>query len=276
MRGHEARNPDGTATAGAGSTGPETLATYGLIDAMTRRRSRRFALGDHLQGGTFSYKSEAAPVPLSVDEEAVLAFAGFGRDRARLRGASIPAVRGSRDRRWPDHDGHGRPDAVERGRGRHPDSVHHPRRRHVLDAPAAGHPCRGVRRARRPRPATPLHRDVRAQPDAIERSTHRDPTRAAVHAAIQQVVGERARRDVLRPRDRCDRALHDDPVRCARGGVRVLLPRRQGPVHARRPAWPGSGSPRAGTCTTTSTMVASARSTSSRRTCWRFAGSSRA
>jgi hypothetical protein len=59
-------------------TGPEELAGSSLINAMTRRRARRFALGNHLQGGSFSYKSAAVPVPLSVDEEAILAFAGSG------------------------------------------------------------------------------------------------------------------------------------------------------------------------------------------------------
>ena len=63
---------------GGAPTGPEALASYSLIEAMTRRRSRRFALGNHLQGGSFSYRSDAAAVPLSVDEEAVLAFAGSG------------------------------------------------------------------------------------------------------------------------------------------------------------------------------------------------------
>jgi hypothetical protein len=60
------------------ATGPDQLAAYSLIDAMTRRRARRFALGDHLQGGAFSYQSDKAPVPLSTQEEAVLAFAGAG------------------------------------------------------------------------------------------------------------------------------------------------------------------------------------------------------
>src|SRR3954447_15180213 len=60
------------------ATDPEPLPPYSLIDAMTRRRARRFALGDHLQGGAFSYQSDKPPVPLSTQEEAVLAFAGAG------------------------------------------------------------------------------------------------------------------------------------------------------------------------------------------------------
>lgn len=57
---------------------PGSLATYPLLDAMLRRRSRRFALGNDLRGGAFSYTSQQAAVPLSNDEEAILAFAGAG------------------------------------------------------------------------------------------------------------------------------------------------------------------------------------------------------
>jgi hypothetical protein len=60
------------------AAGRERLEAYSLIEAMTRRRSRRFALGNNLQGGDFSYKSRKAAVPLSNDEEAILAFAGSG------------------------------------------------------------------------------------------------------------------------------------------------------------------------------------------------------
>jgi hypothetical protein len=56
----------------------EALEAYGLVEALVRRRSRRFALGNHLQAGALSYESSAQPVPLSEDEEAVLAFAGAG------------------------------------------------------------------------------------------------------------------------------------------------------------------------------------------------------
>jgi hypothetical protein len=49
-----------------------------LIDTMVRRRSRRFALGSGLDGGPLSYRSGHEPVPLSADEEAVIAFAGAG------------------------------------------------------------------------------------------------------------------------------------------------------------------------------------------------------
>jgi hypothetical protein len=58
--------------------GLEEIQQAGLLDIMTRRRSRRFALGNHLRGGAFSYDSPSAPVSLSLDEEAILAFAGSG------------------------------------------------------------------------------------------------------------------------------------------------------------------------------------------------------
>ncbi len=54
------------------------LGQLSLIDAIVHRRSRRFAIGNHLEGGPLAYKSEHAPVPLSREEEAILAFAGAG------------------------------------------------------------------------------------------------------------------------------------------------------------------------------------------------------
>ena len=42
------------------------------------RRSRRFALGNDLRGGGLSFTSVAEPVPLTTDEEAILAFAASG------------------------------------------------------------------------------------------------------------------------------------------------------------------------------------------------------
>ncbi len=60
------------------STATAALDSYPLLDAFLRRRSRRFALGNRLQGGGLSYESTANPVALTADEEAVLAFAGSG------------------------------------------------------------------------------------------------------------------------------------------------------------------------------------------------------
>jgi hypothetical protein len=60
------------------ATGAAELASHSLMDTFITRRSRRFALGDDLEGGGLSYKSAAAAVPLSVDEQAILAFAASG------------------------------------------------------------------------------------------------------------------------------------------------------------------------------------------------------
>ena len=68
----------GPTDAAATPPGPEGLERFTLLDAMARRRSRRFALGDRLQAGALSYESSSPPVPLSIEEEAVLAFAGAG------------------------------------------------------------------------------------------------------------------------------------------------------------------------------------------------------
>lgn len=62
----------------ASAIGRRRLEGYSLVEALTRRRSRRFALGSRLESGGFSYESEAPPRPLSEDEEAFLVFAGTG------------------------------------------------------------------------------------------------------------------------------------------------------------------------------------------------------
>lgn len=54
------------------------LARVGLIETITRRRSRRFPLGGRLEGAPFSYASRHEPVPLTEEEEAVLVFAAAG------------------------------------------------------------------------------------------------------------------------------------------------------------------------------------------------------
>lgn len=49
-----------------------------LLDALLNRRSRRVGLGMSIPAGPFRYKSPHAPVPLTEEEEAVLAFAACG------------------------------------------------------------------------------------------------------------------------------------------------------------------------------------------------------
>jgi hypothetical protein len=56
----------------------ERLARYPLLDALIERRSRRFGSGMSLNGGPLAYDSTHAPQPLSLEEEAALAFAGCG------------------------------------------------------------------------------------------------------------------------------------------------------------------------------------------------------
>lgn len=54
------------------------LAHYSLLDALLARRSRRFGKGMRLNGGPLAYESAHEPEPLSLAEEAALAFAACG------------------------------------------------------------------------------------------------------------------------------------------------------------------------------------------------------
>jgi hypothetical protein len=56
----------------------EQLAQQPLLEALIERRSRRFGLGMNLNGGPLAYDSARAPQPLTLEEEAALAFAGCG------------------------------------------------------------------------------------------------------------------------------------------------------------------------------------------------------
>jgi len=56
----------------------ERLARYPLLEALIERRSRRFGSGMSLNGGPLAYDSQHVPQPLSLEEEAALAFAGCG------------------------------------------------------------------------------------------------------------------------------------------------------------------------------------------------------
>jgi len=51
---------------------------YPLLQALRNRRSRRFGLGMEIPAGPLAYKSEAEPLRLTEDEEALLAFAACG------------------------------------------------------------------------------------------------------------------------------------------------------------------------------------------------------
>ncbi|HEX5913534.1 MAG TPA: hypothetical protein VFY54_10445, partial [Rubrobacter sp.] len=54
----------------------EQLAGYPLVEALIERRSRHFGNGMRLNGGPLSYMSVRPSQPLSLEEEAALAFAG--------------------------------------------------------------------------------------------------------------------------------------------------------------------------------------------------------
>jgi hypothetical protein len=56
----------------------EALWNFPLFEAILHRRSRRLALGMRLNGGPLAYASPRPPAPLSLEEEAVLAFAASG------------------------------------------------------------------------------------------------------------------------------------------------------------------------------------------------------
>jgi len=54
------------------------LAGYPLLDALTKRRSRRFGLGIKMESGPLAFHSRHAPMPLTEEEEALLVFAASG------------------------------------------------------------------------------------------------------------------------------------------------------------------------------------------------------
>lgn len=57
---------------------PNHIETYPLIDALVNRRSRRFGKGFTMNGGPLAYQSTQPPQPLTLAEEAALAFAACG------------------------------------------------------------------------------------------------------------------------------------------------------------------------------------------------------
>jgi hypothetical protein len=62
----------------SGSSMQEELAQYPLLEALTRRRSRRFGLGMETKRGPLAFRSRHSPVALSEEEEALLVFAACG------------------------------------------------------------------------------------------------------------------------------------------------------------------------------------------------------
>ncbi|MBV9282937.1 MAG: hypothetical protein JOZ41_22930, partial [Chloroflexi bacterium] len=56
----------------------DQVATYPLLEALIKRRTRRFGTGMRLNGGPLAYDSACPPQPLTLEEEAALAFAACG------------------------------------------------------------------------------------------------------------------------------------------------------------------------------------------------------
>lgn len=71
-----------------------------LLETILNRRSRRFALGHFLDGPPFDYRSRHDPVPLTMEEEAIIVFAGTGVTGLAL--AELPYGPGE-----AKHTGHG-------------------------------------------------------------------------------------------------------------------------------------------------------------------------
>ena len=54
------------------------LAAHPFIEALLKRRSRRFGLGMKMESGPLAFQSRHAPIPLTEEEEALLVFAASG------------------------------------------------------------------------------------------------------------------------------------------------------------------------------------------------------
>jgi hypothetical protein len=62
-----------------------------LFEAIFTRRSRRFGLAMEIKQGPNAYKSQADPLPLSLEEEAMLSMAATGMSGMNL--ADMPHTR---------------------------------------------------------------------------------------------------------------------------------------------------------------------------------------
>lgn len=70
----------------------EKLSSYSLLDALKKRRSRRFGFGMKMDKGPLAYSSRHAPFPLNEEEEAALVFAACGLTGYAL--ADLPFAEG--------------------------------------------------------------------------------------------------------------------------------------------------------------------------------------
>ncbi len=76
------------------ATRNKELASYPLLDALTKRRSRRFGLGMRMESGPLAFHSRHAPMPLTEEEEALLVFAASGVTGHALLDLSFAQVEG--------------------------------------------------------------------------------------------------------------------------------------------------------------------------------------
>jgi hypothetical protein len=205
------------------ATGAAELARHSLMDTFITRRSRRFALGNTLYGSGLAFQSQATPVPLSLDEEAVIAFAATGVT-GHVNGELPYAPDGG-----PETGGgqvmmsmvgrtQSSADAVATATlaiMRDDATYLMPR---PQDLPSAEFEALVV--AGREHRYTEVYQRMRIRWPITGRRSRGN----CLHAALQQVVNQPARGDVFRPGDRGHGALPDHPVRGPGRPVRLLLP----------------------------------------------------
>lgn len=73
--------------------GRDTIADYPLLAALHNRRSRRFGRGMAIAHGPLAYTSDQPPLPLTEEEEALLAFSA-----CRITGAALGELEYARGR----------------------------------------------------------------------------------------------------------------------------------------------------------------------------------
>ena len=208
----------------------DELDRHSLIDTFLTRRSRRFALGSHLHGSALAFESQSPPVPLSLDEEAILAFAASGVT-GQVNGElpyspdAGPETGGGQIMMSTVGRTQSSADAVATV-----DAVHDQRRGDVSPAAAAG-------------PSDPASYEALVALGR-ERSLHRDVSsgcgsRCATAASeiprelpftppFNKWSANIPGATYFVPVTEVTGAVPDDPVRGAGRGVRLLLPRRQG------------------------------------------------
>ncbi|MGH7888346.1 MAG: hypothetical protein ACREPG_10795 [Candidatus Binatia bacterium] len=75
------------------ATTNKELAGYPLLDALIKRRSRRFGLGMKMDGGPLAHHSRHAPLSLTEEEEAATAYCEYIYQRYGRFLAYLPPFR---------------------------------------------------------------------------------------------------------------------------------------------------------------------------------------